>query len=90
MNKWKVKCNTKLCFNYSSVNVSVLAVVFRQQIFKNPTISGKVVSFLKFVGKIQQVVWKSSQKNNYDVILHYVSLPIYLLHFPKFCSIQKQ
>ena len=31
-------------------------------------ISGKIVDFLKFVGKIQQLVRKRSQKNNYDVI----------------------
>ena len=28
-------CNAELCPNYFSVNVSVLAVVFRQQILKN-------------------------------------------------------
>ena len=33
---------------------------------------------------------KRSRKINYDVILHYISLPIYPLHFPKFCPIQKQ
>ena len=32
---------------------------------------------------------KRSQKLNYDVILHYISLPIYPLHYPKFCPIQK-
>ena len=34
--KWEVKCNVKLRPNYFSVNFSVLAVVFRQQIKKNP------------------------------------------------------
>ena len=33
-------------------------------IFKKPAISGKIVGFLKFVDKIQQLVWKRSQKNN--------------------------
>ena len=33
---------------------------------------------------------KHSQKINYDVILHYISLLIYPLHFPKFCPIKKQ
>ena len=59
-------------------------------IFKKPTISGKNVGFLKIVGEIQQLAWKRSQKINYDVILHYISLPIYPLDFPKFCPIQKQ
>ena len=58
-------------------------------IFKKPTISGKIVGFLKIVSKIQQLVQKRSQKINYDVILHYISLPIYPLHFPKFYPIQK-
>ena len=53
-------------------------------------ISGKIVGFLKFIGEMQQLVRKRSQKNNKDVILHYVSLPIYQLRFPKFCPIQKQ
>ena len=58
--------------------------------FKKPTISRKIVSFLKFVYEIQQLVWKRSQKNDYDVILHYLSHPIYPLHVPKFYPIQKQ
>ena len=32
MGKWEVKCNVKLRPNYFSVNVSILAVVFRRQI----------------------------------------------------------
>ena len=50
----------------------------------------ETVGFLKIVGEIQQLGRKRSQKINFDVILHYISLPIYPLHFPKFCPIQKQ
>ena len=57
---------------------------------KNPTISGKFVGCLKVVSKIQQLVRKRSQKINYNVILHYISLPIYPLHIPICCPIQKQ
>ena len=59
-----MKCNAKLPRNLFSVKVSVLAVVFRQQFSKKATFSVKVVSFLKFVGEIQQLVRKRSQKNN--------------------------
>ena len=59
-----MKCNEKLPSNYFSVNVSVLAVVFRRTISKKTIISGKIVGFLKFVGEIQQLVRKRSQKNN--------------------------
>ena len=45
---------------------------------------------MKFVAEIQQLVRKRSQKNNYNLILHYISLPIYPLHFPKFRPMQKQ
>ena len=45
---------------------------------------------LKFVGEIQQLVWKRSQKNNEGVILNCISLSIYPLHFSTFCPIQKQ
>ena len=58
-------------------------------ILKKPTISGKIVSFLKIVGEIQQLVRKRSQKINYDVVLHYISIPICPLLFPKFCPIKK-
>ena len=47
------------CF---SVKVSVLAVVFHREIKKNTTISSKIVGFLKFLVKMQQLVWKRSQK----------------------------
>ena len=57
---------------------------------KKPTISGKIVGLLKFVGEIQQLLRKHSQKNNQSVILHYILLPIYPLQFLKFCPIQKQ
>ena len=59
-----MKCNAKLCANYFSVDVFVLAVVFRRQILKKPTILPKIVDFSKIVGKIQQLVRKHSQKNN--------------------------
>ena len=47
-----MKCDAKLRPNYFSVNVSVLGVVFRQQISKKPAILPEIVSFLKFVGEI--------------------------------------
>ena len=49
-----------------------------------------MVGFLKVVGEIQHLGRKRSQKINYDAILLYISLPIYPLHFLKFCPIQKQ
>ena len=58
--------------------------------FQKPTILPEIVKFLKFVSEIQQLVQKRSQKNNHNVILHYILLPIYPLHFSKFCFIQKQ
>ena len=59
-----MKYNVELHLNYFSVNAFILAVVFRQQIKKTPTVSGKTVGFLEFVGEIQQLVRKRSQKNN--------------------------
>ena len=44
-------------------------------------ISVNSVGCLKFVSKIQQLVCKLSQKNKYDVILLYISHPIYRLDF---------
>ena len=83
--------NAELCPNYFSMNVSRLAVVFCQQIKKKKTsILPGIVGFLKIIVEIQRLVRKSSQKINYDVILHCISLPIYPLHFSKFCPIQKQ
>ena len=60
------------------------ATKFQERIFSRTLISRKTIGFLKIVGEIQQLVPKRWQKINYDVILHYVSLPIYPLHFPKF------
>ena len=60
---------------------------FQERIFSRTLISRKIIGFMKIVGEIQQLVRKRSQKINYDVILHDVSLPIYPLHFPKFCPI---
>ena len=81
-------CNAELCHNYFSVNVSVLALVFHQQFKK--TILAEIVGFLKIVSEIQQLVQKRSQKIHYEVILHYILLPICPLHFPKFFHIQNQ
>ena len=60
-------------------------------IFKKPTILGKIVGFLKIDSELlQQLVQKYLQKKNQDIILHYISLLIYPLRFPKFWPIQKQ
>ena len=80
MGKQEVNCNAKLRPNYFSVNVSVPAVNFADK-FKKPTILPEIVSFLKFVGEIQELLRKRPQKNYQDVILHYISLPIYPLYF---------
>ena len=42
MGKWGVNCNVKLLPNYFSGNVSVLAVVYRQQILKNQQLPAKL------------------------------------------------
>ena len=39
---------------------------------------------------MQQLVWKCSQKSKKNLILHYISLPIYPLPFTKFYPIRKQ
>ena len=57
---------------------------------KKLTFSGKIVGLLKYVGEIQQLVRKHAQKNNHNVIFHYILLPIYPLDFTKFCPIQKK
>ena len=46
--------------------------------FNEPTILPEIVDFLKFVGEIQQLVRKRSQKNYQNVILHYIYLSIAL------------
>ena len=89
MDKQEVLRNAELCPNYFSLNVPVLGVAFHRQI-KKTTILPEIVGFLKIVGEIQQLARKRSQKINYDVILHCISLLIYPLHFPKFCPIEKQ
>ena len=90
MGKNEVKCNAKLRSHYFSVNVSVLTIVYRRKISKNRQFQAKLLFFFKFVGEIQELVRKRSQKSNKDVILHNISLPIYPSLFPKFCPIQKQ
>ena len=47
MDKKEVQCNAKLCPNYFSVNVFVLAVVFPRQIKTSPIILDKTVLFFK-------------------------------------------
>ena len=42
MAKNEVKCNAKLSFNYFFVNVSVLAIVFHQQILKKQQFQAKL------------------------------------------------
>ena len=85
-------CNAELCLNYFSVNVSIRAIVFRWQIKKKKKwqFCLKLSGFLKIVGEIQELVQKRSQKILYSLNLHYILLPIYPLHFPKFCPIQKK
>ena len=84
-------CNAELCLNYFSVNVSIRAIVFRWQIKKKKwQFCLKLSGFLKIVGEIQELVQKRSQKILYSLNLHYILLPIYPLHFPKFCPIQKK
>ena len=68
-------CNAKLCPNYFSVNVSILAIAFRQQILKNPIILPEIFGFLKIVVEIQHLVQKRSQKINYDFI-SYLSIAL--------------
>ena len=51
-----MKFNVKLCRNEFYVCERFRCIPLT--IFKKPTISDKIVSFLKFVGKKQQLVWK--------------------------------
>ena len=51
MDKWEEICNAELCPNYFSVNVSALAVVLRQQSFKNPQFCFKLLAFCKLSAK---------------------------------------
>ena len=48
------------------------------------------MGFLKFAVEIKELARKRSEKRNKDVILHYISPPIYSLFFPKFSPILKQ
>ena len=58
-----MNCNAKLCPNSFSVNVSVLAFVFRRQISKNRQFQAKL-SVFEICDEMQQLVQKHSQKNN--------------------------
>ena len=51
MDKKEVKCNAKLRRNEFSVNVSVLAVVFRQQFSKNRQFQAQLSFFLNLLAK---------------------------------------
>ena len=51
MIKWEVKYNAISHRNYFSVNVSLLAVVFRQQISKNQQLQAKMSVFSHFLMK---------------------------------------
>ena len=86
MDKLEVICNAELYPNYFPVNVSVLAVVFCQQILENRQFYLKLW-FFEIIDEIQQLVWKLSQKISYGVMLRYISVLIYPLHFPKFYAI---
>ena len=46
MDKWEVKCNVKLCPYCFSVNVFVLAIVFRRQFLENRQLQAKLSFFL--------------------------------------------
>ena len=84
-----MKCNVRLRSDYFFCERYRTSYCILPTSFKKSTILGKIVEFLKFVGDIQQLVQKFSQKINLEVILHYISLPIYPLYFPKFCPIRK-
>ena len=75
-----------------NIRQNYVLIVFRisPTNFKKPTISDRIFGFLKFVGEMQEPLPKRSQKSHKEVILHYISLPIYPLLFRKFCLIQKQ
>ena len=82
-------CNVELCPNYFSVNVSVLAVVFRRQFSKNRQFCLKL-SFLEKCRQNTTASTKTFTENSLQRNFALISLPIYPLHFPKFCLIQKQ
>ena len=63
MDKWEGKYNVTLRRNYFFVNISLLTVVFRQQV-KKTTVLGKINGFLKFAGEMEQLIRKHSQKIN--------------------------
>ena len=73
-------CNAKLCPNYFSVTVSVLAVVFRRQFSKNQQVWLKLSVFLKIVGEIHTTASTETFREN--------SLPRnFALHFTSYLSI---
>ena len=75
--------NAKLILDYFSVNFNVLVAVFCQQFKK------KLAIPIKIGGKIRQGLLTFTEKFLGSNLL-YISLPIYQLHFRKFCSIPKQ
>ena len=71
------------------MNPFVLAVVFRRQISKSDNFKQNCW-FFENCRRNTTVSKKTFTEFNYDVVLHYSSLPIYPLYLPKFCPIQKQ
>ena len=62
MDKYEVKCNVQLRPNYFCVNICVLAFAFCGQLSKNQQFPAKLSGFFVFVGEMQQLVQKRSQK----------------------------
>ena len=62
MDKYEVKCNVQLRPNYFCVNIFVLAFAFCGQLSKNQQFPAKLSGFFVFVGEMQQLVQKRSQK----------------------------
>ena len=62
MDKNEVKCKAKLRFNYFSVNVSLLAIVFHRQISKNKQFHAKLSVFWNFSAKYNSYYGKVHRK----------------------------
>ena len=83
-----MKCNETFCPIYFSMKVSILAVVFCWQISKNWQFCLKMLVFWHLLPK-----YSSQHGNLLRKVIRTkfcISLPIYPLHFPKFCPIPKQ
>ena len=90
MDKQEVKYNEKLHYKLVFCENFRTSCCISPTIFEKLTILPEIWQFFLKFGKIRQLVRKRSQKINCDVILNYISLSIYPLHFSKFCPIQKQ